>query len=122
MQVVTVVREELSEFFILEIVLQTKMSSRGCGQFATDVEKGLFAVLSLSNSSKNLKTNQLKEVCRVLTMKQASAILLYESLSDSKQESNDRDILKEVGINVLESDQVKRVLGQRVDLADVVRS
>ena len=61
-------------------------------------------------------TFKLKDVIKVLNMKQAQAILLMESLNDAKQAVNHKDILLDVGISYLDGEQTLKILSRRVDM------
>ena len=49
-------------------------------------------------------------------MKQANALLLMESLNDTKQVANYKDILLDVGVSYLDSEQTLKILSRRVDM------
>ena len=49
-------------------------------------------------------------------MKQANSILLKESLTDVKQAANYKDILLDVGVSHLDSEQTLKILARRVDM------
>ena len=49
-------------------------------------------------------------------MKQANALLLMESLNDTKQAANFKDILLDVGVSYLDSEQTLKILSRRVDM------
>ena len=59
---------------------------------------------------------KLKDVINVLQMKQANSILLKESLTDVKQAANYKDILLDVGVSHLDSEQTLKILARRVDM------
>ena len=47
---------------------------------------------------------ELKEVCQLLTLKQANAILLLESLRDKKKNADGKTILEEFNVHFLTGD------------------
>jgi hypothetical protein len=59
---------------------------------------------------------KLKDVIKVLVMKQANALLLMESLNDTKQAANFKEILLDVGVSYLDSEQTLKILSRRVDM------
>ena len=117
-QVVTLVCDQLSAFYIHDVILINQFNSNGSAQLKLDIDKGMNAILSHhSMDESQLESHfQLVDVITILMMKTPNAILLHESLSDAKQAPNAKDILKEVGINSLDGDQVLKILNRRVDL------
>ena len=51
---------------------------------------------------------ELKEVCQLLTLKQANAILLLESLRDKKKNADGKTILEEFNIHFLTGDHLSQ--------------
>ena len=117
-QVITRVCENMSEFFIMEIILESQFSDQGCQQVKIDVEKGMTAIfVHFSIDESKLEAHfQLQDVIKLLNMKRANAMLLLETLIDPKQTTNAKDILVDVGINFLDNEQAVKILRRRVDL------
>ncbi len=117
-QVITQVCDHLSAFYIHDIILMSQFNAQGAEQLKIDFEKGIRAIFSqhVLDQSKLESYSQLNDVIHLLIMKQANAILLLETLSDAKQQSNYPEILKEVGITHLKGEQAVKILNKRVDL------
>ena len=117
-QVVTLVCEHLSVFYIHDVILINQFNPNGTAQLKIDIDKGMNAIFAHHSMDENeLETHfQLKDVIEILTMKNANAILLQDSLNDVKQAMNAKEILKDVGITALAGDQVVKILNRRVDL------
>ena len=117
-QVITLVCENISNFYIRDIILVNQFNEEGCDQIKTDVERGVNAIFSqhVLDESKLESYIQLKEVISLLNLKQANALLLMESLGDAKQAKNHKEILAEIGLNSLDSDQALKILRRRVDM------
>jgi len=120
-QIVTQVCEHMSDFYIHDLILVNQFSPQGCEQVQIDIEKGMNAIFSqhvmmINDDSKLDAYFKLKDVINVLVMKQANALLLMESLNDTKQEANFKDILLDVGVSYLDSEQTLKILSRRVDM------
>ena len=117
-QVITRVCENMSEFFIMEIILESQFSDQGCQQLKIDIEKGMAAIfVHFSIDESKLEAHfQLQDVIKLLNMNQANAMLLLETLIDPKQTTNAKDILVDVGITFLDNEQAVKILRRRVDL------
>lgn len=117
-QVITLVCDHLSDFYIHEIILLHDFNNHGCQQLKLDIEKGIKAIFSqhVMDESKLTTYKQLRDVVHLLNMKQANALLLMESLSDPKQADCYENMINDVGLRHLDSDQAIKVLRRRVDL------
>ena len=117
-QVVTLVCDQMSAFYIHDVILINQFNPNGSLQLKLDIDKGMNAIFSHHSMDENqLETHfQLIDVITILIMKTPNAILLNESLNDAKQAANAKDILREVGVTCLDGDQVIKILNRRVDL------
>jgi hypothetical protein len=107
--------------------LANVFSVDGCRQIIIDVERGIDAIFEpfLTTGSKPDSFEELREVCKLLTLKQPNAILLLESLKsvektsqyESKASKNDgKSILDEFDVHILTPEQGVKILKRRVDL------
>jgi hypothetical protein len=117
-QVVTLLCEHLSGFYIHDIILLNQFNGSGCQQIQADVDKGMNAIFAqyIMDPSKLEASHQLKEACKLLCMKSGNAILLLDSLIDPKTAINSKDILRDMGLVSLDGQQAIKVLKRRVDL------
>jgi len=117
-QVITKVCENMSDFFIMEIILTSQFSVQGCHQIKLDVEKGMSAIfVQFSIDESKLEAHfQLQDVIKLMNITQANALLLLETLNDPQQISNLKEILADVNIEYLDGEQAVKILTRRVDL------
>ena len=118
--------ERLCHFFITEVVLGNVFSVDGCRQVVVDVQRGIDAIFEpyLSTGGQKLESfEELRDVCKLLTLKQANAIRLLESLkSEAKvaqaesKNSSGMSILDEFDVHFLDPEQSIKILKRRVDL------
>ena len=114
---------KMDEFFICDVILENKFNSDGCQQISIDIRKGLRAILNnKTNSSfdhiKPHNYDQLLQVCRILTMNTATAILLNESIKDAVKNENRTkiSILDEFKLDLLTAEQTLKILERRIDV------
>lgn len=92
-----------------------------------DIEQGINAIFEpfLATGSKPDSYEQLQEVCKLLTLKQANALLLLESLKNVEKLSkidlvtsrkDGKSILEEFEIIFLDFEQGIKILKRRIDL------
>ena len=114
---------KMDEFFICDVILENKFNSDGCQQISIDISKGLRAILNnQTNSSfdqlKPHNYDQLTQVCKILTMNAATAILLNDTITDA--ETNDKStnisILDEFKLDLLTAEQTVKILKRRIDV------
>jgi hypothetical protein len=111
------------------VILENVFSVDGCRQIVVDVERGINAIFEpfLSSTKKPETFDELREVCKLLTLKQASAILLLESLKSGDTSAKDKStkdkskpdakkILAEFDVQFLSAEQSVKILKRRIDL------
>ena len=92
-----------------------------------DIEQGINAIFEpfLATGSKPDSYEQLQEVCKLLSLKQANALLLLESLKNVEKLSkidlvtsrkDGKSILEEFEIIFLDFEQGIKILKRRIDL------
>ena len=112
-QIISLLCDHLSSFYIHEVILVNEFNQNGCNQIKMDVEKGIKAIFSQHILVENEDYFQLKDVIDLLTMKQANAILLLESLQENESA---KDVLNDVNLVHLEKDQALKILRRRIDM------
>jgi hypothetical protein len=117
------VSDKMDEFFICDVILENKFNSDGCQQITVDINKGLRAIFNNQiNSSfeqiKPLKYEQLPQVCKLLLMKPATAILLHDSIkqAEENEKRSKISILDEFKLDALTVEQTFKILERRIDL------
>ena len=108
--------DRLCNFFITDVILVNVFSVDGCLQIGVDVERGINAIFEpfLTTDKKPESYKELREVCRLLTLKQANAILLLESLKSKKDDG--KRILEEFDVHFLTAEQSVKIINRRIDL------
>jgi len=113
--------DKLDDFFICDVILENQFSyPDGCTQISVDIGSGLRAIFDQYSQRLDHKRSklyhQVQQVCKLLTLARASAILLRDSLQDERQKSNHKEILEEFAIDALTGQQAVKILDRRVDL------
>jgi hypothetical protein len=116
----------MDEFFILDVILENKFNSDGCKQISIDVYRGLRAIFdnqtnSAFNQTRPKNYDQLPQVCKLLLMNSATAILLYQSLKEAqKTEQHTKiSVLDEFKLDTLTIEQTAKILERRIDIVSI---
>ena len=120
------VSDKMDEFFILDVILENKFNSDGCKQISIDVHRGLRAIFdnqtnSAFNQMRPKNYDQLPQVCKLLLMNSATAILLYQSLKEAeKTEQHTKiSVLDEFKLDTLTIEQTIKILERRIDIVSI---
>ena len=120
------VSDKMDEFFILDVILENKFNADGCKQISIDVHRGLRAIFdnqtnSAFNQTRPKNYDQLPQVCKLLLMNSATAILLYQSLKEAeKTEQHTKiSVLDEFKLDTLTIEQTAKILERRIDIVSI---
>ncbi|XP_055379925.1 RINT1-like protein [Condylostylus longicornis] len=113
---IRLISQQLDEFFLDSMVMNTKFSVGGAAQFQFDMTRNLFALFGQYSRRSDLLFKRVHDVCLLLTTSVGSTLLLYQTLKQDVTPEHKQKALKEFGILFLKPDVCIDILERRKDI------
>ncbi|CRK95451.1 CLUMA_CG008920, isoform A [Clunio marinus] len=116
------IAKKLDDYFIDSMIMNTKFSEGGAGQFKYDVSRNLVPLFGQYSRRPGLLFKNLNDSCTLLSLPFGTALLLHQTLkagnktTNAEELENMKEALKEVGIVSLPITLAVDVLERRNDV------
>ncbi|XP_055703383.1 RINT1-like protein [Phlebotomus papatasi] len=114
--VLRLIANQLDDFFLDSMIMNTKFSVGGAAQFQFDMTRNLFPLFGQYIRKPELQFKSVADSCILLNLPRGSAILLHETLRDSSDLESHRKSLREVKVGNLMPPVALDVLERRTDI------